>query len=83
MSITIRYTGTRADKLSKALQDARAWLRSHCKPGAAKLLEAEIAKVHASHGARAAYRSGYFYLEFAGVRGIPARAFIREALRAK
>ena len=78
MSFTVRYTGDKAAKLAKALRDCLDWLPA----GPAADLRVTLQHTARHKGARVAFRQGYFYLDFAGVRGLPARAFIRDALRA-
>jgi len=77
MSYTIRYTqGTRAEREAAAMKDVHGWLGDRF-----GLVEQKLQEFWNGPGSRKQRLNGlYLGLEFAGVRGLPARAMIRRIL---
>jgi hypothetical protein len=80
MSYTIRYDqSTRAEREAAAIQDAREWLSTV--PRFRKVMKALHEMWRAPGSAKHRVRGMYLVLEFAGIRGLPAKALIRRTLQ--
>lgn len=77
MKHTIKYTGTRKEKMEQALQDAKSFCGEDYFSKVMKVLLDHVKK----HGVRNTVRVYPMILSFAGMEGAPARAIMLEVIR--
>ena len=77
MKQTVKYTGTRAEKMEKALQDAKSFCGEEYFSKIMKVLCEHMQK----HGVKSTVKAYPMILSFTGMEGAPARAIMLEVIR--
>lgn len=77
MKQIVRYSGTKSERMYKALLDCKFYLGQELYD---KVM-ATLHKITVTEGKRAMVRTGYFSLGMLGIEGAPARAMMLQALR--
>lgn len=74
MHTTVRYTGSRAERLVTAFYDACEWLQP-------RQQEAIFLMANEKKTPREMFKTIYFAMGFTGMSGLPCRAYARYVIR--
>ena len=77
MGYTVTYTGTKVERMERGLADAYGYLGADNM----RIVLEDLVKLKNGMGKRVLVKYGVLRLSMIGIRGVPARALILEALR--